>query len=169
MNSQTFEYDVLIIGSGPGGEGAAMQASKEGLKVAVIEKYLQVGGSCTHLGTIPSKGLRHIAHRLTTFINDPLFSREPTKNFSFNNLLTRAEQVISKQVSRRQSHYSRNNIPLIQGKATFVDNHTVGVICPDGLTKKITAKNIIIACGSRPRHPDNIDFSDLRGLVHLSK
>ena len=160
MNSQTFDYDVLIIGSGPGGEGAAMQASKEGLKVAIVEKYLQVGGSCTHLGTIPSKSLRHIAHRLTTFINDPLFSREPTKTFSFHNLLTRAEQVISKQVSRRQSHYSRNNIPLIEGKATFVDNHTVGVLCPDGLTKKITARNIIIACGSKPRHPEAINFSE---------
>lgn len=162
MSSRTFDYDVIVIGSGPGGEGAAMQASKEGLKTAIVEKNNSVGGSCTHLGTIPSKSLRHIAHRLTTFINDPLFSTEPTKKFSFDSLLKRAHEVISRQVSRRQSHYSRNNIPVFQGQATLVDPNTVGVIYPDGHTKKLTSQNIIIACGSKPRRPKNIDFNHQR-------
>ena len=158
MSSKTFDYDVLVIGSGPGGEGAAMQAVKEGLRTALVEKTPLVGGSCTHLGTIPSKSLRHIAHRLTTFMNDPLFSVESTKRFPFHDLLRRAEEVISKQVSRRQSHYLRNSLPVFTGQATFVDEHTIGVLCPDGLTKKITAKNIVVACGSKPRHPEDIDF-----------
>jgi NAD(P) transhydrogenase len=162
MNSQVFDYDVLVIGSGPGGEGAAMQAVKQGLKTAVIEKSSSVGGSCTHLGTIPSKSLRHVAHRLTTFINDPLFSRENCDNICFSTFLARAQEVISKQVARRQSHYTRNNVPVIRGQATFVDEHTLGVLCPDGLTKKLTGRSIIIACGSKPRHPEDIDFTHER-------
>lgn len=162
MDSQVFDYDVLVIGSGPGGEGAAMQAVKQGLKTAVIEKAPAVGGSCTHLGTIPSKSLRHIAHRLTTFINDPLFSRENSEHVCFSTFLSRAREVISKQVSRRQSHYTRNNVPIIRGQATFVNENTLGVLCPDGLTKKLTGRSIIIATGSKPRHPENIDFSHKR-------
>ena len=160
MGSEKFDYDVIVIGSGPGGEGAAMQATKEGLRTALVEKEKYVGGSCTHLGTIPSKSLRQTVHRLTTFINDPLFSNDQIlKRLSYKNFLTRAQEVISKQVARRQSHYVRNNIPVLTGHATFVDEHTIGLIGPDGITKKLTAKYFVIATGSRPRRPDDIDFT----------
>ena len=59
MNDTNFDYDLVVIGTGPGGEGAAMQAAKGGMRVAVAERYTQIGGGCTHWGTIPSKALRH--------------------------------------------------------------------------------------------------------------
>lgn len=159
MSSEKFDYDVIVIGSGPGGEGAAMQATKEGLNTALIEKEKYVGGSCTHLGTIPSKSLRHTVHRLTTFVNDPLFANDQIlKRISYKSFLERAQQVISKQVARRQSHYVRNKVPILTGHATFVDKNTVGLIGHDGITKKLTARYFVIATGSRPRRPDDIDF-----------
>ena len=74
MTAETL-FDLIIVGSGPGGEGAAMQAAKEGLKVALVEKSPMVGGSCTHLGTIPSKSLRQMSHLLTIYQDDLLFNR----------------------------------------------------------------------------------------------
>ena len=68
-----YQYDVIVIGSGPGGEGAAMQAVKHGKKVAVVERYDQIGGGCTHLGTIPSKALRYAIFQMTEANHNPLF------------------------------------------------------------------------------------------------
>ena len=59
MNDSKFDYDLFVIGTGPGGEGAAMQAAKGGLRVGIAERYQQIGGGCTHWGTIPSKALRY--------------------------------------------------------------------------------------------------------------
>ena len=68
-------YDVIVIGSGPGGEGAAMTASKGGRRVAVIDQDAEVGGSCTHRGTIPSKALRHSVSEFLRFRSNPLFAQ----------------------------------------------------------------------------------------------
>ena len=114
MASKAKEYDLIVVGSGPGGEGAAMQAAKEGLKVAVVEKYSQVGGNCTHKATIPSKALRQLAFRLTSVESDPLFNNYLNgKKINFSNLLERASHVISQQVERRKGHYQRNNVEVI--------------------------------------------------------
>ena len=66
-------YDLVVIGSGPGGEGAAMQAAKGGRTVAMVERYYKVGGGCTHWGTIPSKALRHSIFQLTEANRNPLY------------------------------------------------------------------------------------------------
>ena len=68
------EFDVVVIGTGPGGEGAAMQLAKSGYNVAIVEKHKALGGGCTHWGTIPSKALRHSVSRLIEYNNNPLFS-----------------------------------------------------------------------------------------------
>ena len=98
----THKYDLVIIGSGPAGEGAAMNAVKLGLTVAVVEQFNCVGGSCTHLGTIPSKALRHSVKQIMDFNTNPLFREigDP-RWFSFPNVLKRAETVIQKQVQSR--------------------------------------------------------------------
>ncbi len=67
------EYDLVVIGTGPGGEGAAMQGAKQGKSVAVVERMPQIGGACTHWGTIPSKSLRHAIFQMTEANNNPLF------------------------------------------------------------------------------------------------
>tara|TARA_R110001583_G_scaffold7720_9_gene37951 strand:- start:38650 stop:40080 length:1431 start_codon:yes stop_codon:yes gene_type:complete len=156
----SYDYDAIVIGTGPGGEGAAMKLAKGGLSVAVIEKYKEIGGGCTHWGTIPSKALRHSVSQLIELKNNALFvNNYPQKaSFTFADVLRHTEQVISKQVNMRSSFYNRNNCTLIFGKASFVDKHTVAVQNKDGTVDKITAKDIIIATGSRPYHPEDIDF-----------
>jgi NAD(P) transhydrogenase len=155
-----YDYDAIVIGTGPGGEGAAMKLAKGGLSVAVVEKYKDIGGGCTHWGTIPSKALRHSVSQLIELKNNGLFvNNYPQKaSFTFADVLRHTEQVISKQVNMRSGFYNRNNCTLIFGEASFVDKHTVALKNKDGTVDKITAKDIIIATGSRPYHPEDIDF-----------
>ncbi len=160
MTEHMRKFDVIIIGSGPGGEGASMLAAKEGRSVALIEKNPEVGGNCTHLGTIPSKTLRHIAHRLTTVQSDPLFHQYLDKNnITFSDLLARAKSVISQQVQIRSSHYSRNDVEVIHGNAKLVNSNTIFIDKKNGVSEIIEASNIIIATGSRPYRPEGIDFN----------
>ncbi|WP_022942969.1 Si-specific NAD(P)(+) transhydrogenase [Psychromonas hadalis] len=155
-----YDYDAIVIGTGPGGEGSAMTLAKGGLSVAVIEKYKDIGGGCTHWGTIPSKALRHSVSQLIELKNNALFiNNYPQKSsFTFADVLRHTEQVISKQVAMRSGFYNRNNCTLIFGEASFVDKHTIAVRNKDGSVDKITAKDIIVATGSRPYHPEDIDF-----------
>jgi len=156
-------YDVVVIGSGPAGEGAAFNAVKLGKKVAVIEKMMSVGGNCTHLGTIPSKALRHSVKQIFNFNNNPMFREigEP-RWFSFPNVLKNATDVIRKQVKSRTQHYSRNRIDLYFGMAHFVDEHTVEVVENNGNVARLTGRHIVIASGSNPYRPADVDFNHPR-------
>jgi NAD(P) transhydrogenase len=152
-------FDVLVIGSGPGGEGAALMAAKSGLSVAVVESYPEVGGGCTHWGTIPSKALRHAVQRLTEFSHNPLFrDLGATRSPSYPDLLRAADGVIRTQTAQRGRYYERNRIQLIRGHARFADTHTLHVENPDGSRQQLRAKHFIIAVGSRPYRPDDVDF-----------
>ncbi|HCH5594172.1 TPA: Si-specific NAD(P)(+) transhydrogenase [Vibrio parahaemolyticus] len=102
-------YDVIVIGSGPGGEGAAMGLTKAGLNVAIVEKESSVGGGCTHWGTIPSKALRHAVSRIIEFNSNPLFCRNNTSlHATFSDILGHAKTVIDKQTRLRQGFYDRD-------------------------------------------------------------
>lgn len=108
-SEKTFDYDVIIIGTGPGGEGAAMELSKKNRKVAIIERYKDVGGGCTHWGTIPSKALRQSVSRLTEYNASPLFrGHNKAKRLTCAEILNHASSVISKQVQLRSGFYDRN-------------------------------------------------------------
>jgi NAD(P) transhydrogenase len=158
-----FDYDVLVIGSGPAGESAALNAGKNNLSVAVIEDRKLVGGSCTHKGTIPSKALRHTVKQLMRFNNNPLYRKVgDTRSLSFPELLNNASGVIAKQVAMRSKFYSRNNINLFSGHAEFVDDHTLSIQMQNGSKKSITGRDIVIATGSNPYHPADVDFSHPR-------
>ena len=117
-----YNYDVVVLGSGPAGEGAAMNAAKAGRKVAMVDSRRQVGGNCTHLGTIPSKALRHSVRQIMQFNTNPMFRAigEP-RWFSFPDVLKSAEKVISKQVASRTGYYARNRIDLFFGTGSFTD------------------------------------------------
>jgi len=147
-------YDVIVIGSGPGGEGAAMKATKEGKTVAVVDDLPEVGGNCTHRGTIPSKALRHSIQQLV----DTGKFREA----KFQDLLTSAESVIAQQVDLRQGFYERNLVDVIHGRGAFVDANTVEISRLGGVMEKITGDGFVIATGARPYHPPDVDFNHPR-------
>jgi NAD(P) transhydrogenase len=148
------KYDVFVIGSGPGGEGAAMTCAKEGKKVAVCDEFSLVGGSNTHKGTIPSKAIRHASQIL--------FDSNKFEGSEFQTLLKKTESVISSQVELRHGFYVRNQIDLIVGRARFINANNVEVTEPTGLKKTFQADGFVIATGSRPYHPPDVDFSHPR-------
>ncbi|MDX1964047.1 MAG: Si-specific NAD(P)(+) transhydrogenase [Pirellulales bacterium] len=154
-----YDYDLAVIGTGPGGEGAAMQAVKNDLRVLAVERYCKIGGSCTHMGTIPSKALRYTIFQMTEANANPLFRGCGVKvHLTFPQLRQSARGVIEKQVDMRRGFYERNQVPVVQGAARFVDEHTLEVCEENGAKQRFTARGIVIAAGSRPYRPDDIDF-----------
>lgn len=155
------KFDVVVLGTGPGGEGAAMRACKGGKSVAVVERHHQVGGGCTHWGTIPSKALRHAINRLLEFNSNPLYRTLGNQvRFSYPELLRTAESVIDKQVTMRSNFYTRNGINVIRGTARFIDPHTIEVLdAQERPQVRVKAEHFVIATGSRPYRPDDIDFT----------
>lgn len=159
----TVRYDLVVIGSGPGGEGAAMQGVKEGRNVAVIERFHRIGGGCTHWGTIPSKALRHaIFQALEMKKNRLLRDVGVSPDFSFSNLRQSAGSVIDQQVQMRRGFYERNGVDLISGHARFVNPHVIEVDQPGGLGTRIETDSVVIATGSRPHRPADLDFQHPR-------
>ncbi|MDX5297766.1 MAG: FAD-dependent oxidoreductase, partial [Gammaproteobacteria bacterium] len=158
-----YHYDVVVIGAGPAGEGAAMNAAKNGRRVAVIEDKDMVGGNCTHLGTIPSKALRHAVKQIITFNTNTMFRDigEP-RWFSFPRVLNNAERVIAKQVKLRTQFYARNRVDLFNGSAYFLDPHRIEVRGGSNANEILHAKTIVIATGSRPYLPKDVNFRHRR-------
>ena len=154
-----YDYDLFVIGTGPGGEGAAMQAAKGGLRVAVAERYRQIGGGCTHWGTIPSKALRYsITATMQALRNPTLREMGVSMSPTMEQLNRGTQAIIGRQVSMRQSFYDRNDVPIYRGQARFVDDHSVSI---DG-NDPIRAKYFVLAPGSRPYRPPAVDFTHAR-------
>ncbi|MCA9213385.1 MAG: FAD-dependent oxidoreductase, partial [Planctomycetales bacterium] len=154
------KYDVVVIGTGPGGEGAAMQASKWGKSVAAVEMMPRIGGSCTHRGTIPSKALRFAIFQVTNAINSGVFHDLRLSSIvHFPDLLKSARSVIDKQVGMRLGFYDRNEVPIHRGHARFLDTQTIEVSNDEEGRVCLKADAFVIATGSRPFRPPEIDFS----------
>ena len=157
------KFDLIVIGTGPGGEGAAMRAVKRGKSVASIERYSAVGGGATHWGTIPSKALRRAIYHMNLLNQSPVYKRlELAPTFSFPDLLRTASKVIESQADLRQGFYDRNRVPLVPGSARFVDPHAVEVDFAAGGRRRFEADAFVIATGSRPYRPPGVDFSHPR-------
>ena len=156
-------YDVVVIGAGPGGEGAAMKLVKEGRRVAVVDALGEVGGNCAHVGTIPSKALRQTVYNLSRFRRDPVLSRHSEiKTIPLAQILARAHKIVETQVSTHQRFFERNDVDLYYGKAHFEDANTLAVLTDEGVVERIGFDNAVIATGSRPYQPRDIDFSHPR-------
>jgi len=154
--------DIVVIGTGPGGEGAAMQAAKHGKRVAVIERA-KIGGNCTHTATIPSKALRHAISDMVQIRNNPLFrSRATSLEFTVRDLRRATNSVINQQMLMRTTFYERNDCHLFQGNARFLGPNEIEVVEDDGGRKTIEAAYFVIATGSRPYHPHFVDFNHPR-------
>ncbi|MBK1644280.1 NAD(P)(+) transhydrogenase (Si-specific) [Thiocapsa imhoffii] len=158
MTSRT--YDTIVIGSGPAGEGAAMKLAKAGQRVAVVEVHDAVGGGCTHWGTIPSKALRHSIQMLADYRRNPLFQHTQHQiEAAFPDLLRAADTIINEQVRTRYRYYQRNRVEVVFGRARFLDPQRIEVQRPGGIAEQLQARHFVIATGSRPYQPDDVDFS----------
>jgi len=157
---QKNHFDIIVIGSGPAGEAAAMNAKKKGHTVAVVCDLETVGGSCTHYGTIPSKALRHSVKEVMQFNANPMFrDLGDARKLSFQQVSKHADRVVYEQVRMRTDFYDRNHIPIVKGRASFLDKNTIKLV---GKRKKLSAGHFIIATGSSPYHPPGVDFSHPR-------
>ncbi|MEK6759794.1 MAG: Si-specific NAD(P)(+) transhydrogenase [Deltaproteobacteria bacterium] len=154
------KYDVIVIGSGPGGQKAAIQAAKLGKKTVIIEKSPYVGGAGIHTGTLPSKTLRETALFLAGFRQRAVFGFHATlgKDVTLSELMYRNSEVIRKQMEVVVDQFSRNNVEIIYGSASFVGPQTLSVKGASGASDELTAEIIIIATGSRPAHPQGLPF-----------
>jgi NAD(P) transhydrogenase len=159
------QYDMIVIGTGPGGEGAAMRAAKAGKRVAAVERFSQVGGGCTHWATIPSKALRQAIYHVNLCDQSAVHRRlDDQDRFSLPDLVATANSVIAKQVDMREGFYNRNDVALVAGCARFVDPHTIEIDHTDNACKRLTAEGFVIATGSRPFRPKDVDFTHPRVL-----
>ena len=154
-------YDLIVIGSGPGGQRAAIQAAKCGKKVAIIEKQTSIGGSSVNLGTIPSKTLREAVLHLSGFRYQALYGVDyrVKDTITMKDLIFRVKRVIETEISVTQSQLQRNGIEMIHGTAGFVEPQKIRVRGVRG-TEDITAGTIIIATGTRPADSPKVPFNN---------
>jgi NAD(P) transhydrogenase len=173
MLEQHLEYDLIVIGSGPAGQKAALAAAKQRRRVALIERQQVVGGFCLHTGTIPSKTLREAVlyftgHRLHSLYGA---SYRPKERITLKDLTFRVQHVIRCELDAIASQLRRNNIDLYYGTARFASPHIVAV---EELhtTTRLYGNAFVIAVGSQPTRPVHIPFTpgriiDSDGLLEL--
>ncbi|MCD2189799.1 Si-specific NAD(P)(+) transhydrogenase [Actinomycetospora soli] len=161
----THDYDLLVIGSGPGGQKAAIAAAKLGKRVAAVERRGMVGGVCTQTGTIPSKTLREAVLYLTGYAMRGLYgeSYRVKQDITVQDLLARTHYVIGREVEVIRAQLQRNRVDLLPGAARFLDEHAVEVLGERrGEHQTVTADKIVVATGTRPARPSTVEFDDRR-------
>ena len=165
IKAKKSSYDLIVIGSGPAGVQAAIQASKLKKSVCIIEKVRdQVGGAWIHTGTLPSKTVREsleAIHAIKHHVGNVWVDRI-IEDLSTDKLYQRAHKVSSEEEALVRRYTKKNNIEICGGFASFEDPHTIKVVPSEGPPYLLTGKNFVIATGSRPRRPDNIPFDGWR-------
>ncbi|MBZ9792432.1 Si-specific NAD(P)(+) transhydrogenase [Rhizobium sp. 3T7] len=157
-----FQYDLVVVGSGPAGRRGAIQAAKLGKKVLVIEQGKRVGGVSVHTGTIPSKTLRETALNLSGWRERGFYGRSyrVKEEISADDLRRRLLITLDHEVEVLEHQFARNRVQHIRGKASFVDPSTLEVIKDDGEILKVTGASILLAVGTKPFRPDYIPFDN---------
>jgi NAD(P) transhydrogenase len=165
-----FQYDLLVIGSGPAGQRAAIQAAKLDKRVAIVERKTVIGGVCINTGTIPSKTLREAVLYLSGFRERNVYGASYTvkQNITMEDLLFRTDNVIRHEIDVTRHQLMRNRVELLIGTASFTDPHTVKLEDVDGRGQRIvSAANIVIAVGTLATKDKHIPFDGQR--VFLSE
>lgn len=153
------QFDVVVIGSGPAGQNAAVEAANCGARVLIVEREKNVGGACVQYGTIPSKSLRETAVTLTAFKrrSGGIYEISHDSRLSIQSLMTRLDQVVHAHQDTAQQVLDMSGVERARGKAAFVSSNQVSIMNVLGETEIVTADKVVIATGSRPRSPGNVD------------
>lgn len=156
------KYDFLVLGSGPAGQRAAVQAAKVGKRVAIIEQRAVVGGVSLHTGTIPSKALREAALYLTGWNQRGLYGRgyRLKAKVTLEDLFNRLHITVQHEMQVMQDQLSRNNITVVQGTASFTSPYAINVEGMDGSVIHYEADKILISTGSYPICPEGVVLND---------
>src|SRR5438270_7013856 len=145
------QYDLIVIGSGPAGQRAAIQGAKTGKRVALIEKREVIGGVCINTGTIPSKTMREAVLHLSGYNYQNIYgvSYRVKEKITMADLAFRVQHVIKTEIDVTQAQLSRNGIEVITGIASFKSPNTIQIAGVRGLSE-INGETIIIATGTKP-------------------
>src|SRR6185437_625655 len=165
--SSAQEYDMVVIGSGPGGQKAAIASAKLGKSVAIVERGQMIGGVCVQTGTIPSKTLREAVLYLTGMSQRELYgaSYRVKEKITPADLLARTQHVIGKEVDVVRNQLMRNRVDLLIGHGRFVDPHTICIEDPGRREMTtVTGDYVVIATGTRPARPSGVEFDEQRVL-----
>jgi NAD(P) transhydrogenase len=163
-----YDYDLLVIGSGPAGQRAAIQASKLGKRVLLVERQPMVGGVCINTGTIPSKTLREAVLHLSGHRERGIYgaSYSVKQNITMSDLHFRTAHVIRHEIDVTRHQLQRNRIEVAEGNAAFVDPHTVRIEdVPGRNVRNITADKIVVATGTQATRDNGIPFDGQRILI----
>jgi NAD(P) transhydrogenase len=148
------EFDLVVIGSGPSGQKAAVAAAKLGKRVAVVDRNQMIGGVCVHTGTIPSKTLREAILHLKAFTEATPYSNNGNgrEDVSVQNLSFRVQSIITRETTVIRAQLKRNRIAVFEGAARFTDAHTLEVESATQQPVTLRGEHVVIACGTRPAH-----------------
>jgi len=157
------DYDLVVLGTGPAGQKAAIAAAKAGRRVAIVEKKAVVGGTCINTGTIPSKSLREAVLYLSGWREHAFYgaSYAVKHDITVNDLLIRATYVIQHELDVVQHQMFRNGVDLLRANASFADPHTINLAMLDGTgVRQVTAEFIVIATGTEATPPADVTLDD---------
>jgi NAD(P) transhydrogenase len=160
MPTPVQDYDFIVIGSGPAGRRAAIQAAKLGRRVLVVERGRRVGGVSVHTGTIPSKTLRETVLNLSGWRERGFYGRayRVKRDIGAEDLLKRLHMTLDHEVEILEHQFTRNGVATVRGAARFLDPSRIEVACDDGEIATFSAERFLIAVGTRPYRPSHVTF-----------
>ena len=177
MDARENHFDLVVIGSGPGGQKAAIGAAKLGKRVAVVERRDHPGGVSLHTGTIPSKTLREAVLYLTGLQMRDVYgsSYRVKEHITVPDLLARLQHVIGREIEIVRNQLARNHVETVVGSARFTGPHDIEVADAEGdVVRRLTADKVVVAVGTAPARPANIAFDGVRvvdsdGILDVSE
>ena len=169
-------YDLIVIGSGPAGQKAAIQAAKLHKKVAIVERGRDIGGVAVHTGTIPSKTLREAAMYLSGYDQRGVYGKSYRlkEDLTMDDLLRRVAITINQETEVMAHQLRRNGVNIIQGTASFIGSHKIRVENRHGKVSEYQTEYVLLCTGTRPHRPGHIPFDgeiimDSDDILYLKK
>lgn len=160
-STQKYDYDLLVIGCGPAGQRAAVQAAKIRKRVAIIDRREVVGGVCVNAGTIPSKSFKEAVLFLSGFRQRNIYGAgyRVKSEIEMSDLTFRCNRIMQAEIDVIAGQLKRNHVDVLYGNATFIDEHTLEIHSATGSIVSKTGEKILIAVGAEPVRPKNIEFN----------